>query len=66
VQRDSRQELDELARRLDDLRGGRSPAELADLVLLADGMTAVLLREVECARSGDERTGTGTGVGDGP
>jgi hypothetical protein len=59
VQINSWEQLDELAHRLDDLLAGRADAELAELVLLADGFTSVLLREVDHARaaSGPDRPG---------
>jgi hypothetical protein len=55
VQDLSHQQLDELAHRLDELRAGHSPSELADLMLLADGFTEVLLREVAIARNAPEQ-----------
>jgi hypothetical protein len=48
---DNRRRLEELARRLEDLLSGRSSGELADLVVLADGLTEVLLSEVAYARA---------------
>jgi hypothetical protein len=52
VDDDSRQRLGELADQLDELLAGRSSSpELADLILLADGLTEVLLHEVACARA---------------
>ena len=48
---DNRHQLEQLAGRLEDLLAGRSAAELADLVLLADGLTEVLLSEVAVART---------------
>jgi hypothetical protein len=56
----SRRQLDDLALRLDELRAGRSTSELADLVLLADGFTEVLLREVADARDRSDRDVTGS------
>jgi hypothetical protein len=51
VLEDSRRRLEEMAAQLELLLTGRSHAPaLADLLLLADGFTSVLLAEVEQAR----------------
>jgi hypothetical protein len=51
VLEDSRRRLEEMAAQLELMLAGRSDAPvLADLLLLADGFTSVLLAEVEQAR----------------
>jgi hypothetical protein len=51
VLEDSRRRLEEMAGQLELMLAGRSDAPvLADLLLLADGFTSVLLAEVEQAR----------------